>query len=156
MPWPTIGCAPHKGRGMKTVPMKSHCTQIKVRTTRRSEVVEITGRVAESVRESGVSEGLTMVTALHTTCALIINEAEPRLLEDILDLLSRMVPEGGGYRHDQIDDNAHAHLRSLLLSPTVVIPVRGGRLVLGRWQSVLLVESDGPRERTLLIQTLGV
>jgi secondary thiamine-phosphate synthase enzyme len=136
--------------------MKSHSTQIKVRTAKRSEIVEITERVAESVRESGISEGLATVTALHTTCALIINEGEPRLLEDIRDLLSKMIPEGGGYRHDQIDDNAHAHLRSILLSPTVVIPVQGRRLVLGRWQAVLLVESDGPRERTVLVQTMGV
>jgi secondary thiamine-phosphate synthase enzyme len=86
----------------------------------------------------------------HTTAGLSVNEAEPRLLGDIERALTELVPESG-WDHDEIDDNADAHLRSMLLGRDVTIPVADGTLGLGTWQSILLVECDGPRTRTVTV-----
>jgi len=81
-----------------------------------------------------------------------INEnADPNVCEDILDALTRVIPEGR-WRHDRIDNNAAAHIKATILGPSEVLPVRGGRLRLGTWQSVMLVELDGPRERTVIVE----
>jgi secondary thiamine-phosphate synthase enzyme len=126
-----------------------------VRTTGRVQVVDVTARVQEVVGSSGVPEGAVLVHSPHTTTAVVVNEAEGHLVADLLDWAARMAPEGAGYRHDGTDGNAHAHLRAMMLGPSVTLPVTGGRLVLGTWQSVLFVELDGPRERRLCVQVLG-
>ena len=107
------------------------------------------------MRSSGLSEGVAVVQTPHTTTAVVVNEREGRLVADILDWAARMAPEGAGYRHDGTDGNAHAHLRGVMMGSSVAIPVDGGRLTLGTWQSVLFVELDGPRQRTLHVQVLG-
>jgi len=100
----------------------------------------------------------------HPTPALYVNENEPRLLEDLRRFLTRLAPPGVGYLHDDIElrdcppdepRNAHSHLAAILLNSTEVVPVAGGRLVLGTWQSLLLAELDGPRDRTVRVQLLG-
>jgi secondary thiamine-phosphate synthase enzyme len=129
---------------------------IPVQTQRSAELVDVTSRVQDVVDASGVVEGLAVVQSPHTTTAVVVNEREGRLVQDILDWASRVVPEGAGYRHDGTDGNAHAHLRSVMMGTTVAIPVTGGRMALGTWQSVLFVEMDGPRSRNLHVQVLGV
>ena len=124
--------------------------QIEINTSRRVEVIDITSKV-ESVVEG---DGIAVVYTPHTTTALIINEAESGLIEDIIDILQKLVPRGAGYRHDRVDDNADAHLRACILGNSLVIPVENGRLLLGTWQRILFVELDGPRRRRIYIKVV--
>jgi secondary thiamine-phosphate synthase enzyme len=128
---------------------------IAVNTSGRTQVVDVTGQVEDAVRASGIGEGVAVVQTPHTTTAIVVNEREGRLVQDLLDWTSRMAPEGAGYRHDGTDGNAHAHLRGMMLGASSAIPVTGGRLALGTWQSVLFVEMDGPRDRRLHVQVMG-
>ncbi|MFQ5515311.1 MAG: secondary thiamine-phosphate synthase enzyme YjbQ [Myxococcota bacterium] len=112
------------------------------------ECLDITERVREIVRRSGVHEGLCHVMVLHATAALAINEnADPGIGEDLLDALDRSVPKRAGWRHDRIDGNAAAHIQAALLGPSELIPVQAGDLLLGTWQGLMLLELDGPRPR---------
>jgi secondary thiamine-phosphate synthase enzyme len=123
-----------------------------VRSERTQELVDITRRVADVVRQSGVVDGFCLVYVPHATAAVVINEnADPNVCEDILEALGRMVPEGR-WRHDRIDSNAAAHIKATILGPSETVPVRGGRLRLGTWQSLMLVELDGPRERSVIVE----
>ncbi len=117
-----------------------------VYTVKKRECIEITDAVRDCVRESGVRDGLCHVMALHATAAIVVNENDdPNIGVDLLDALERMVPEGAGWRHDRIDNNAHAHIQASILGPQEILPVKDGDLLLGRWQGILLVELDGPR-----------
>jgi secondary thiamine-phosphate synthase enzyme len=108
-----------------------------------------------------VPAGLALINTLHTTCALFINEFQGALIEDFRGLIDRLVPERGGYRHDdpRISDcergNAHAHLRAALLGRSITVAVNDGELALGRYQSIIFAELDGPRKRELRIQVIG-
>ena len=125
---------------------------LKIHTQKTQEMVDITAQVAEVVRQAGVRTGLCMVYVPHATAAVVINEnADPNVCQDILDALGRMVPEGS-WRHDRVDNNAAAHIKATILGPSETVPVRDGSLQLGTWQSVILVEFDGPRERTLIVE----
>lgn len=121
---------------------------MEIETTERIEVLDVTDAVGSAV-PAGAS-GTRTAFVDHTTCGVVVNESERRLLSDIETALERLVPENG-YAHDAIDDNAAAHLRSMLLGPAATVPVKDGSLALGRWQSVLLVECDGPRTRRLRV-----
>ncbi len=125
-----------------------------VRTGSRREVIDVTDQVQAAVARAGVRQGLALVHCPHTTAAVVVNERDPALQGDLLDWAARTAPEGG-WRHDASDGNGHAHLQGMLLNPSAVLPVEGGRLVLGTWQSVLLVELDGPRSRELWVQVVG-
>ena len=123
-----------------------------VRTNKKQEMVDITERVADLVKQSRVSDGICLVYVPHATAAVAINEnADPNVCEDILEALGNLVPEGR-WRHDRIDNNAAAHIKATLLGPSQAVPVRGGRLRLGTWQSVMLVELNGPRERSVIVE----
>jgi len=123
-----------------------------VRTNKKQEMVDITERVADLVKQSRVSDGICLVYVPHATAAVAINEnADPNVCEDILEALANLVPEGR-WRHDRIDNNAAAHIKATLLGPSQAVPVRGGRLRLGTWQSVMLVELNGPRERSVIVE----
>jgi secondary thiamine-phosphate synthase enzyme len=125
---------------------------IKIHTQKTQEMVDITAQVAEVVQRAGVRNGLCMVYVPHATAAVVINEnADPNVCQDILDALGRMVPEGA-WRHDRVDNNAAAHIKATILGPSETVPVRDGGLQLGTWQSLMLVEFDGPRERTLIVE----
>ncbi|NPA47439.1 MAG: YjbQ family protein [Thermococci archaeon] len=127
---------------------------LEIQTRKPVEIVDITNMIQEAIWKSDVTHGIVLVFTRHTTTGLIINENEPNLVEDILGHMEELVPRGKGYKHDTIDRNAHSHLRaSLLLNPSVALPVDAGELQLGPWQRVMLVELDGPRHRkvTLMI-----
>ena len=138
---------------------------VHIRTDTPLQFVDLTELVAERVRRSGVRDGTVTVQSRHTTAAVVVNENEPLLLEDLHDLLERWAPASGRYRHNDLaarhapapdeKPNGHAHARMLLLGVSVCLNVAGGRIDLGRWQSVFLVELDGPRERAISIQVLG-
>jgi len=120
-------------------------------TSKRLELIDITRRVASVVAASKIKEGLCTVFARHATAALIINEnADPGFRQDVLSLLDRLIPEGV-WEHDKVDDNGAAHLKATLLGPSQVIPVKDGKLLLGTWQGITLVELDGPRTREIVV-----
>jgi len=124
---------------------------IEIQTSQETELVDITERVKEVVRGAGARDGVCVIHTLHTTTGIIVNENEAGLREDILSALGKAVPKGAGYQHDQIDHNTHSHLRAILLGPSATIPIENGSLALGTWQSIFLVELDGPRKRTIHI-----
>jgi secondary thiamine-phosphate synthase enzyme len=120
------------------------------------ESIDITGRVRAIVAEATIGSGLCHVMVLHTTAAVLLNESDdPNLGRDILDALARAVPEQAGWRHDRIDDNAHAHIQAAIVGSSATIPVADGELVLGTWQRVLLLEFDGPRRLRVHVQLLA-
>ena len=120
--------------------------RFEVRTGARLDVVDVTDRIDDALPEE--SGETCTVFVRHTTAAIAVNEAESRLLEDVESFLDDLVPDEG-WEHDRLDGNADSHLRALLLGPGETLPVAGGELDLGTWQSVLLVECDGPRTRTV-------
>ncbi len=126
--------------------------EFSIRTKKKQELVDITGRVADVVKQFGTIDGMCLVYVPHATAAVVINEnADPNVCEDILDALAGLIP-AGKWRHDRIDENAAAHIKATILGPSETVPVRSGRLRLGTWQSIMLVELDGPRERTVIVE----
>jgi secondary thiamine-phosphate synthase enzyme len=126
--------------------------EFSIRTGKKQEMVDITDRVSDLVKRSGIGDGMCLVYVPHATAAVVINEnADPNVCEDILDSLGGLIPDGK-WRHDRIDDNAAAHIKATVLGPSETVPVRSGRLRLGTWQSIMLVELDGPRERTVIVE----
>ncbi len=121
-----------------------------VSTDERLSVVDVTDRVREALPADAA--GTATVHVDHTTAAVTVNEAEPRLLGDFESALSDLVPDEG-WDHDALDGNADAHVRAMLVGPSVTVPVTDGQPDLGTWQSVLLVECDGPRTRTVRVLT---
>ena len=125
---------------------------IAFRRRKTLEMIDITQQVADEVRQMGVKDGLCLVFVPHATAAVVINEnADPNVCQDILDAMGRLVPEGA-WRHDRIDNNAAAHIKATILGPSETVQVQGGALRLGTWQSLMLVEFDGPRDRTVIVE----
>lgn len=119
---------------------------ITVETSQRTDVIDITDRIVAALPDD--ANGIATIFVRHTTAAITVNEAESRLLGDLASALSDLVPDDG-WDHDAIDDNADSHVRAMLVGPSETVPVSNGDLDLGTWQSVLLVECDGPRSRTV-------
>jgi secondary thiamine-phosphate synthase enzyme len=122
---------------------------ITIETEDRTECIDITDRVAATLPDD--ASGVCTIFSQHTTMGVVVNEAESRLLDDLATALDRLVPDDG-WQHDQIDDNADSHVRAMLVGESMTVPVADGELQLGRWQSILAVECDGPRSRTLTIR----
>jgi secondary thiamine-phosphate synthase enzyme len=136
--------------------MKVHVEEFHVSTKAREEVVVVTDKVESIVARSGVRNGVALIYVPHATALLTANENEQRLIQDILNKLRALFPRGAGYRHDEIDDNANAHLANLFVGFHLVMPVVDGRLRRGTWQEVMLVEMDGPRSRrSVVVVVLG-
>jgi secondary thiamine-phosphate synthase enzyme len=139
--------------------------ELHVSTDGSFEVSDITENIRAAVRDSRVLEGLVTVSSLHTTCALSVNENEKCLSADIRDFFLKIAPPEGPYKHNDLHlrvgippdepENAHSHLIAMLLGNSETVTIHHGELVLGRYQSILLLEMDGPRERTLAVQVLG-
>jgi secondary thiamine-phosphate synthase enzyme len=135
--------------------MRTWFKELTVSTRRQREIIDITDKVLSAVKESGIRDGLLAVQLPHATATLVLNEDESGLMQDILDKLDDLAPVRGNYRHDMIDDNAHAHLKSALFGSSRVLPIIEGRVVRGTWQNFLLIEEDGPRTRRLMIFIMG-
>jgi secondary thiamine-phosphate synthase enzyme len=134
--------------------MASYIETLRVRSKERIQVIDITGDVEAIVRRSGISEGICLVHLPHATAALVANENERGLLNDIIrKIREEFVREG--WEHDRIDDNAYAHLASSFIGPSRAFPVSSGRILRGTWQSILLIELDGPRERNVVVTVVG-
>lgn len=135
--------------------MKVWTREFTLSTKRKREVVDITDEILRAVRESGVKNGILVVQLPHATASLVLNEGEEGVKQDLLNKLEELIPSNGGYLHDQIDDNAHAHLKSALVGSSRVLPIVDGHLVRGTWQNFLVIEEDGPRARRVLIFIMG-
>lgn len=141
--------------------MKVFNTSFTVQSEGGTEVSDITKIVREAIQEFPVSTGIALINTMHTTCALFVNEFQSALIDDLKGLAEKLVPERGGYRHDdpRFSDcergNAHSHLRAALLGRSVALGVNNGDLALGRFQSVIFAEFDGPRKREITVQVIG-
>jgi len=143
----------------------SHRRQLRVRTKARHQFIDLTTAAEAAVRQSQVRDGIVCVQTLHTTTAVVVNENEPGLLQDMVDVLERLAPAGRGYRHDDLDRrpgtppdepaNGDAHCKAMLLSASQTLTIHERRIQLGRWQRIFLVELDGGRMRTVSLSVLG-
>lgn len=122
--------------------------KFQIKTSQETEIIDITEKIDSRIDGE---DGICTVFVPHTTAGLTVNENEDRLLEDIKEFIKEAVPEKD-YRHDGIDDNASAHLRNLLLDSNVTLPVKNGEIQTGNWQSILFIELDGPRTRTVKLE----
>lgn len=144
--------------------MKTVSSFIELHTGEGISLHDIMPGIRDAVATSGIKNGFVTVTSQHTTTAIAINENEGRLIADVKSFLTRLVPPGDRYLHNDIamrdcpDDepeNAHSHLAAMLLGSSEVIALAGGELVLGQYQSVMLCELDGPRRRRVSVQVFG-
>jgi secondary thiamine-phosphate synthase enzyme len=128
---------------------------LEIRTSRREELVEITGQVREAVRRAGVDEGVAHLWSFHTTCGLTVNEgADPDVARDIACKLAQLVPhDEPAYRH--AEGNSDSHVKTSLINPGATLLVADGDIVLGTWQAVFLAEFDGPRVRKVGVQVVA-
>ena len=136
--------------------MKFHTETIWFETKKQREFINITNRVEEIVLTSGISEGFVLVSAMHITAGVFVNDHEPGLWEDIEEWLETLAPFRPDYRHHRTGEtNGDAHLKSLLVHHQVIVPVTGGKLDLGPWQQVFYAEFDGKRRKRLLMKVMG-
>jgi secondary thiamine-phosphate synthase enzyme len=127
------------------------CMILSVKTSARTELIDITSKIAELVKKSGVSEGRCMLYVPHTTAAVTINEsADPSVKEDILMVLNQMVPWDANYKHSE--GNSPAHVKSTLVGPSEMVAIENGSLALGTWQGIFFCEFDGPRTRKIHVR----
>jgi len=147
-------------------PLAIHCETVRLKSEHPTQFIDLTAWVERAVRRSGVRSGLVQIQVMHTTAAIIVNENEPLLLGDFEALLERLVPANGFFAHDDMSRrgpevdaeerrNGWGHARALLLGASKVLGIEEGFVALGRWQSILLVELDGPRERSVSIVVMG-
>lgn len=136
--------------------MKSFTEYLTFNTPKKRQYIHITDRVAEAVRKSGIREGLVLVSAMHITAGVWVNDDEEGLLEDIDEWLEKLAPFRPDYRHHLTGEtNGDAHLKSLLVHHQVIVPVTNGKLDLGPWQRIFYAEFDGQRPKRVIIKVIG-
>ncbi len=136
--------------------MKTHTEYLTFRTKRQREYLNITRQVETALQKSGIREGMVLVSAMHITAGVYVNDAEDGLIQDIDEWLERLAPTGPDYRHHRTgESNGDAHLKSLLIHHEVIIPVTNGALDFGPWQQVYYAEFDGQRPKRVVIKVMG-
>lgn len=132
-----------------------------VKTKEELQLLDITQSVREFLKKQPIRNGVLLLNTLHTTAVLFVNEFQSALIEDMKAILTRLVEDKDYYRHNdpQFSDctrgNAASHMRAMLLARTLALPVQAGEVVLGRWQSIIFAELDGPQERSIQLQVMG-
>ena len=136
--------------------MKHYREFLEFNTSRRREYINITASIEQALQRSAIREGLILVSAMHITASVYINDAEPGLIQDIDAWLDKLAPHRDDYRYHRTgEDNADAHLKNLLLHHQVLLPVSDGRIDLGPWQQVYYVEFDGRRRKRVIVKIIG-
>jgi secondary thiamine-phosphate synthase enzyme len=136
--------------------MKSHTEYLWFNTKNHREYINITDTVQEAARKSGVKEGMVLVSAMHITAGVYVNDAEDGLIQDIDEWLERLAPFNPNYRHHRTGEtNGDAHLKSLLIHHEVIVPITNGKLDLGPWQQIYYAEFDGQRRKRVIIKIIG-
>ena len=133
-----------------------HTDYLWFNTTQRREIIRITDEVAAIVKTSGVGEGMVLVSAMHITAAVYVNDWEGGLIQDIQEWLEKLAPAGLAYRHHQTgEDNADAHLKRTVMGHQVILPITRGALDLGPWEQVFYAEFDGQRRKRVIVKVMG-
>ena len=136
--------------------MKFHTEYLTFRTKRHREYLNITQQVETALKKSGIREGMILVSAMHITASVYVNDAEEGLIQDIDEWLERLAPTGPNYRHHRTgESNGDAHLKNLLMHHQIIIPITDGKLDFGPWQQVYYAEFDGQRSKRVLIKVMG-
>jgi secondary thiamine-phosphate synthase enzyme len=135
---------------------------VEVKTHERSELINLTNDIGEFVEATGVRDGYAQVSSLHTTAGIFINEWQDALLADVRTMIESLVPRDSYYKHNDPEysdcdrHNADSHLRNVVVGHSLTVPISEGKMVLGRWQSVILAEFDGPNRRKVFMQVFGI
>ena len=137
--------------------MKSERKILTMHTSKKEEIIDITGEVEKIVSESGVSDGLALVFPHHTSASVYLSDSDRNLTEDFRKLLSGIVPDGARYLHDETDfkKNASGHLKAILSGHNLSIPITGGRLDLAAFQTIYYFEFDGMRDKEVVVKVIG-
>ena len=136
--------------------MKSHTAYLWFNTKKHRELIRITGDVEKELAKSGIKEGFCLVSAMHITAGVFINDNETGLHQDIEEWLQKLAPEGPPYHHHHTgESNGDSHLKNLLIGHQVTVPVTAGKLDLGPWQEIFYAEFDGQRRKRLVIKIIG-
>lgn len=136
--------------------MKTHTEYLWMNTPNKREFVNITDECERILRQSGIREGMMLVSAMHITAGVWVNDNESGILQDAMDFLERLAPFGPDYRHHRTgEDNGDAHLKNLLTHHQVIIPITEGRLDFGPWQTVFYAEFDGRRRKRVVVKVMG-
>ncbi|HKX26702.1 MAG TPA: secondary thiamine-phosphate synthase enzyme YjbQ [Blastocatellia bacterium] len=136
--------------------MKAYTKYLTFHTKKRRDYIKITDEISEGVAESGIKEGFALVSAMHITASVYINDDEDGLISDIDEWLNKLAPARPDYRHHQTgEDNADAHLKNLLMHHQVLVPITDGRLTLGTWQQIFYAEFDGQRPKRVIVKIIG-
>ena len=136
--------------------MKSHTKYLWFNTSKKRELINITHECDAALQESGIQEGMMLVSAMHITAGIWVNDNEPGIIQDAMDMLEKLAPEGPNYRHHLTgEDNGHAHLKNLLMHHQVIVPITRGELDFGPWQTVFYAEFDGQRRKRVVLKIVG-
>lgn len=158
----TVRRSPVRDTAASAGGLRVHAETLTVESAERVELHDVTDRVMALVHGTGVREGFVNVWSMHTTCAVVINEHQRALFSDMKRFLEEVVAKDAEWlhndpRHSDCDRaNADSHLRAMLLGHSLTLQITGGEVVLGQWQRILVAELDGPRERTLRVQVMGL
>jgi secondary thiamine-phosphate synthase enzyme len=137
--------------------MRTHTDYLWFTTRQRQEFIRITDDVARIVEASGITDGMVLVSAMHITAAVYVNDWEDGLIHDFQEWLEKLAPAGRPYRHHETgEDNADAHLKRTLMGHQVLLPITGGKLDLGPWEQVFYAEFDGQRRKRVVVKVMGV
>lgn len=136
--------------------MRTHTEYLVFATKKKRELVHLTPRLEAIVAKSGIAEGMMLVSAMHITAGVFVNDDESGLHQDIWKWLEHLAPEGPDYQHHRTgEDNGHAHLKSMLVHHEVIVPITKGRMDLGPWQRVFYAEFDGQRDKRVIVKVMG-
>jgi secondary thiamine-phosphate synthase enzyme len=136
--------------------LKAHFKEISLSTRKRLDLMDITEQVSSFVDECKIESGICLINSPHSTSAIIVNENEAGLKEDILRKVREEFFQGTDWQHDRVDNNAVAHLGSVFLGHSKMFSIKNGRLERGTWQNIFFLELDGPRSRRVLLEVMGV
>lgn len=136
--------------------MKFHTEYLTMNTQKRFQIVHITDQIRDALEKSGIREGMVLVSTMHITAGIFINDLESGIMADIEAMLERLAPFGPDYRHHRTrEDNGDAHLKNILTGHQVIIPITSGKLDFGPWQQVFYAEFDGQRNKRVVIKVMG-
>jgi len=136
--------------------MKFHTEYLTFNTKKHRDYIHITPQVESAVRKSGVKDGMVLVSAMHITAGVYVNDHESGLIQDIDEWLEKLAPFNPDYRHHQTgEDNGDSHLKSMLVHHEVIVPITAGKLDLGPWQRLFYAEFDGQREKRVVLKVMG-
>ena len=134
--------------------MKVYQDEFEISTSKRIQIIDITKKIEEIIKKSGLKNGLCQIFVPHATAGIILEENESGLIRDIEKKIEDLFPKGKGYEHDRIDDNTNSHLASGFIGQSRILPINEGRLIRGTWQRPLFLELDGPRDHRKIVVTI--